>query len=423
MPVYDIPFQLDAPHRRCVVGGEPMLFHCHHYNTFLQRTIQQDADFVDSRPFLVGAAAEVAFAQFSSLFARVDAIADRKRLATSLYQWAGLGTFDLTNLDDTGGEVRTENSHYAMAWRAKFGRSNRPVCDFASGWLAGTLAAIYGLSAGSFSVEHRSCSACGDSPTCGFRLTREAPNYTVFNPVGTGALTEHRPQAIPATPVDYDGILEALTGMEIVGDTNGQIPAFGVYLTRHYANYYNRISFEFERNLHALLGAQGIEVASPLLIEAGHVCAFNTFGGIMTSPEWDALIKPSLKTREDWVHGIVAAINALGWGRWQVTTLSETEAEFVIHDDYESTGYLAMYGTSDHPISYLAQGAVAGVMNLVYHGDVASNPEFTAEYYNRLFKTEGSYAANCLTSKAQGDEVTSFRVRRAVAEAALYEAV
>lgn len=34
--VVKIPFTLDAPHRRVFVGGEPMIFHCHHYNCFLQ---------------------------------------------------------------------------------------------------------------------------------------------------------------------------------------------------------------------------------------------------------------------------------------------------------------------------------------------------------------------------------------------------
>ena len=39
MAKVEIPAVLDAPHRRCLVGGEPMIFHCHHYNVFLQRSI------------------------------------------------------------------------------------------------------------------------------------------------------------------------------------------------------------------------------------------------------------------------------------------------------------------------------------------------------------------------------------------------
>ena len=132
-----------------------------------------------------------------------------------------------------------------------------------------------------------------------------------------------------------------------MGDAHGVIDAFGVFLTRHYANYYNRISFEFLHRLSREYGEEGLLAASETLIEAGRVCAFNTFGGIMQSTEWNALIRPSLASREDWVHGMVAVVNAFGWGRWQVVSVSETDAEFVLHDDYESVGYRAMYVLDD----------------------------------------------------------------------------
>ena len=60
-----------------------------------------------------------------------------------------------------------------------------------------------------------------------------------------------------------------------------------------------------------------------LLVEAGYRCAFHTFGGIMSSAEWDAVIKPQCEDWKDWVHGMVATINALGWGVYRVAELSE----------------------------------------------------------------------------------------------------
>lgn len=408
-----IPFQLDSAFRRFLVGGEPMVFHCHHYNTYLQRSIR-DAGYVDSRPYLVGAAAEVAHAQLTTLF-RQDGIRDtgaRRELAQDLYRWAGFGTLDLSTLDAAGGTTSTPHSHYAMAWNAKFGASDEVVCFFASGWLAGAVAAIHDLPLGSFAVEHDACTASGDD-ACTFELTRGEPNYALFDSVGRrGCSSPQQPLQVDEGNVCYDAIYDALTSMDLSGDEQGCISVFGVYLTRHYANYYNRISFETERAMLAQFGPAGLAAARPLLVEAGHVCAFNTFGGIMTSSEWDALIRPSLQTREDWVHGMVAAVNALGWGRWQVTDLSEDGATFVIHDDYESNGYLAMYGKSDHPVSYLAEGAAAGIMNLVYRGDVAARPDFTPEFYDHLFKAYGNYFAEPLTSKAMGDAHTSFRVTR-----------
>ena len=409
---YNVPAESDLDHRRCTVGGEPMIFHCHHYNTFLQRSIQ-DAKYLDSTPFLIGAGAEVAHGQLTTLFAqyKITEINERKSLAAQVYQWAGFGTFDLSHLGETGGTVKTANSHYAFSWRAKWESSPEPVCYFSSGWLAGALAAIYDKPNGSYAVEHSHCSAVNNDD-CVFILTAGSPNYALYSAVGAGPLTTHKLRSVPANHVDYDGILNAVSGLPLVGNEEGMIPAFGVYLTRHYANYYNRISFEFLHKLVAQFGDEGRDVATPLLVEAGHVCAFNTFGGIMLSTEWDALIRPSLKSQEDWVHGIVAVVNALGWGRWQVTNVSAKEAEFVLHDDYESVGYQAMYGKSDYPVSFLAEGGVAGIMNLVYVGNIADKPSLTPEFYDRLFKQPDVYHTERLSSQAMGDDVTMLRVTR-----------
>ncbi len=409
-----IPFVQDEAFRRYLVGNEPMVFHCHHYNTYLQRSIS-DASYLDSEPYLIGAAAEVAYSQFKTLF-REEGLTTpeaRQELAQTLYAWAGFGTFDLSSLSASGGTVSTANSHYAKAWRAKFGWNESEVCKFASGWLAGSMSAIFDQPLGAYNVQHNSCGATGGTDECTWEIRRGVANYSIFESVCEGGHDgKEHPAPSSEGSVSYDAIYSALTSMEIVGGEDGSIPAFGVYLTRHYANYYNRISFETERLMKEQFGEAGIGACQPLFVEAGHVCAFNTFGGIMTSSEWDALILPNLKNEEDWVHGMVAAVNALGWGRWEVEDLSSDGATFRIYDDYESNGYLKMYGESDHPVSYLAEGAAAGIMNLVYRGNVSLKPEFTPEFYDHLFKGEGNFQAHAQKSKAMGDEYTSFRVTR-----------
>jgi hypothetical protein len=202
--------------------------------------------------------------------------------------------------------------------------------------------------------------------------------------------------------------------MRLEGNAQGMIPAFGVYLTRMYADYYNRISFAFERDLVAVSGREGIEVASRLFIEAGHVCAFNTMGGIMISPEWDGLVLPMLKTRQDWLFGIVACVNALGWGTWKVLEASPEATTFRIYNDYESLGYRSMYGKADHGISYLATGAAAGLMNLIYVGDIHKKPDLTPQFYDRLFIGAGVFDAVMTRCQAMGDPCTDIRVTRSV---------
>lgn len=409
----DIPVRFDAEHRRQIAGGEPVIFHCHHYNTFLQRSIL-DAEAIDSRPVLIGAGAEVAHAQLTELFAELGLkeAESRKAAAQDVYRWAGFGTVDLGPLGPEGGTTSTPNSHYGMGWRIKFGPSATPVDYFTTGWLAGALSAVYDLPLGHFASRQTTCVSIEGQDVSTFELTAGESNYPVYQSPGVGELTTHAVRPTLPTPVDYDGILQAVGGLPLTGDAQGHIHAFGVYLTRHYANYYNRVSFELLRGLTAQFGDEGRQIAEPLLIEAGRVCAFNTFGGIMLSTEWDALIRPTLKTKEDWVHGIVAVVNAFGWGRWQVTKLSADEAEFVIHDDYESVGYRAMYGEASHPVSYLAQGGVVGVMNLIYVGDIAARPTLDEAFYARVFTQANVYQATPLTSQATGDAVTSFRVAR-----------
>ncbi len=406
----EIPFTADAAHRRVVVGGEPMIFHCHHYNTCLQRSIL-DAEFVDAKPFLIGAADNIAYDQLGKIFndENLSSTEDRKLMAQELYRWPGFGTFDLSSLDENGGSTATVNSHYSMGWTAKWGNSDEPICFFTTGWIAGALSAIYGKPFGTYTVKQTKEIAMGDEE-CVFVVTIGQVPYKKYQDVGVGLLSEHKPHDIGPNNVPYEGIFEAVSGMPLIGDDTGTIGAFGVYLTRHYSNYYNWISFQFLNSVVEQFGDAGLEVARPLLIEAGLVCAFNTFGGIMESPEWNALIKPALESKEDWVHGMVAVANALGWGRWQVTDVTEDEAHFVIHDDYESSGYRAMYGLSKYPVSFLAHGGVVGLMNLVYVSDIASTPTLDEDFYTKTFKDQEVYVAEELTSIAMGDDVTSFRV-------------
>ncbi len=198
-------------------------------------------------------------------------------------------------------------------------------------------------------------------------------------------------------------IIEAVSGLGFAGNEEGLIPAFGLYLTKHFADYYNRISY-------ALLGdfirraPELEEDARALLIEAGRVCSFHTFGGIMTSVEWDAVVRPMIESREDWVLGMVAVVNALGWGRWEVKSLEANERlVLTVHDSYEATGYVRDYPRAKEPRCYLAAGGVAGLMNLVYQGDITARPTFSEAYYLEIFRSPRTFAARETRCLAMGD--------------------
>jgi hypothetical protein len=404
-------FGYDFATNRLVVGGEPMVLHCHHYNVFLQRSIQ-DAEYIDSAPILVGAAAEVAFAQLTDLLSRTADIAARKATVEALYRACGLGLIDLGGVTDRGGDVRTRSTHYSIGWKEKFGLSRAPVAFFSTGFLAGALAAVYGLPLSDVQARQTACLSTGATEDV-FVLSRGPANFTIFEPRQSPVLIPVGNDIEPATGVDRPAITRAVAGMPLPVNAEGLIPLFGLYLTRLHADYYNRISYAFEREMTAAAGRQGVEVAADLFIEAGHVCAFNTMGGIMTSPEWDALVLPMLKTREDWVHGIVAWWNGGGYGAAKVVDLSPTQATFRTYNDYESIGYRRMYGTADHGVSYLATGGFAGIMNLIYLGDIHTKPALTPQFYDRLFKGGQAFQARMTACQAMGDPYTEIRAELA----------
>lgn len=212
--------------------------------------------------------------------------------------------------------------------------------------------------------------------------------------------------------IDERTIVEAVSGLGFEGNDEGLIPAFGLYLTKHFADYYNRISF-------GLLGAFTRESptladdARELLVEAGHVCAFNTFGGIMVSAEWDAVVRPMIESREDWVRGMIAVVNALGWGRWQIESLTPSEELVVrIDDSYEADGYLRDYPMADSPRCFLACGGVAGLMNLLYQGDVTQRPVFSEDFYLEVFRNPHSFRARETHCRAKGDSYCRIVARR-----------
>lgn len=213
--------------------------------------------------------------------------------------------------------------------------------------------------------------------------------------------------------IDEAKVVAAVSGLGITGNDEGLIPAFGLYLTRHMADYYNRISFALARQLEAQ-SEELVHDARALLVEAGHVCAFNTFGGIMQSPEWDAVVAPMIENREDWIRGMVAVVNAFGWGHWRVEQLAANELlRISITDSYEAVGWLRDYPKSEHPRCYLAAGGVAGLMNLLYVGEVTSRPKLDEAYYVRLFRGGDRFVGEEIECVARGDARCVVEAKRA----------
>lgn len=395
-----------------VVSGEPAIFHCHHYNCFLQATLEDTKAYIDIYPILINSAQEIVFAQMSRYFEaeNISSVKHRKLVVEEYFRFCGFGKFSLDSISEKGGVVSTENDHYGKGWYSKFGlrRKEEPgVSFFTSGFLAGSIEAIFGLPNGTLHTQQTSCIAKGDSKST-FEISRASKQKVLEYSPGEGQYQIGKELNHPESSVNYLGIREALINMPLQGSaTSGLLDAFGVMLTRHYANYYGLVSFRMLKKMEEALGESGVSLAEQLLTEAGHICAFNTFGGIMSSAEWEGMIKPMLKNREDWVHGIVAVVNAFGWGIWEIDSLEKSKSLKVkITGGYESNCYLGKFGSSTHPVSYLARGGTAGIMNLLYNGDIINKPQLDEDYYKTIFNATNSFRAEqktCRTMNAKTD--------------------
>ena len=140
-----------------------------------------------------------------------------------------------------------------------------------------------------------------------------------------------------------------------------------------------------------------------LLIDAGYRCAFHTCGGIFLSPEWEAMMKPVVRSREDGAHAMATILSTLGWGRWSMVEVSERRAVMRLYDDYESLGFQAMYGTATRPVAFLAAGGLGGLMNLLYLGDILDGPNLDEAYFESVFEHADAFAVHQTKSIAMGD--------------------
>jgi hypothetical protein len=405
-----LPAFSQVPFGRTLLAGEPLVFHCNYYNYFLQKTLLLD-ETLGMDDVIRDAAASVAHTALSAAVRELGAGTPelRAKVASDLFAGLGFGTLDLSGVVRGEGQARLPVSHYGACLRQASGADFAAAqSHFDAGYVAAAAAVIAERDPSTWDGRILACQSMG-APEGRIELTQRRRPWPGPS-CGVGA--HHSDAVVPApfaSHVDEAYVLAALATLDFSGNEEGLIPRFGVMLTNHFANFYNRISFEFV----ARMRETGLlEAGELLLVEAGHRCAFHTFGGIMESAEWDAVVRPQCRTWEDWVAGIVACVNALGWGVWRIHELGPDRLVVRIWDDYESTGYLGMYGRADRPVSYLAAGGIAGMMNLVRVGDIQDKPTLDDAFYARVFESAHSFSSEQTRSMAMGDPYTEVVAKR-----------
>lgn len=194
--------------------------------------------------------------------------------------------------------------------------------------------------------------------------------------------------------IDTDKIVHAVMHGSRIREEKGIMPLFGVYLSMIPVQYYNRISFEFEKKM----GRQGN--ADKLLLAAAQECGYATFHGIRSSREWDEVVLPMIEHLEDQVYCFVSIAVAFGWGDLAVEELIPGK-KLVIRakDSYEARGFLDVYGKAETGKCYMLKGVAAAFMDLVYGN----------EYPDGCFQ----YTAIETCCQAKGDPHCEFVARKA----------
>jgi len=385
------PAQIKIQAGQTQIGGLSRVFHCNFYNAYLQMTVlmTQEMGSHDPEKLLI-----------HSIIPLIQYLKQQGYTYDDwLHEFSYCGFGILKPINATTWE--TPRSHYSetICFQGKMNKS----CYFTSGYLAGWF---------NQSVVESECKML-QAPVDKFQLLEEplvVDNYLIQ----TFPLQNQVPERFSFegcqtfhTRVDEQQIIAALKQVPLFGNRQetGLIEAFGAVLTNHFADYYNRISYETYFALRQIGLPE--EESKEMFIQAGHVCAFNTFGRIMSSPEWDQYVAPLLDNQEDWFHGMIAIINMLGWGLYRLEKI-EAKQEFVIrvYNSYEGIGYRRIYPvTTDKNISFLAMGATLGLVHLLWKIDIREKPMLTQEFYVKQFNNpENSYTVEQTHAIAAGDE-------------------
>ncbi len=387
----------------------PVLYHCHHFNLFLDQTIDDALGAEPGLELRTRAAHDAAYQLLEGLSRRLDlrTPSERIQLAQELFSRTGHGTLDIAAPGGEG-EATGTHLHYGHSWVDKYGQLVRrriPVDAVAAGFAAAASEVAHNLPLGTLRAHEEECIGLRDSQ-CRFRIER-APGQPRTPPLATLATAKQiQPENVTGRFDDrvaqiVRGLREFLAGVS--GDERGLVQAFGVFVTLHMANYYNRISYEAVAQLRRRNPAL-VPVLEALLRESGQVCVFHTFGGILLSPEWEGLVGAPTGDVEEHIIGCTAIARALGFGHWVIEELDPAR-RLVLRAPmtYETLHRVEDTPTPTSPSCYFMQGAAQAFMELAHRIPWTDHPTLSNQVYRDLFKRGQTWVSEQTRDTARGD--------------------
>lgn len=404
-----------------IFSNEPLIFQSSAYHCLFQRAIESLNQHIPVFPILVNSAHEVAYNQFSAYFAIHSklSVPERKKIVEDYFRDAGFGKISLRAIHAKGGYVETQYDTHAMAWLEKYGERNADgpgVSLFILGFLCGVTEAIFDIRPGTFDGRQSSCLAQG-AKKCRFEVFRGKKKKLRESPgEGTALVMDYEDKA-EGTNVDHEKVVEALLSQPLKGsEEEGKIEAFGQTITRHYANYFCMVAIRVLIEMEKKVGRKGVSLARKHMIEAGSVGALTLIAGLMQSEEWKSGVAPMVNSKEDTLHGILAAMAALGWGIWEADSLDEAgQTTFKVKRGFESNAFEKMVGKVKEPICYFLYGCSSGIMNLVYNADLSQPVTVNDDFYELTCKGDNKFIIKAAKTRMAGEGADIVTVGRMAA--------
>jgi predicted hydrocarbon binding protein len=354
-----IDFNFDASRFKRLLFGKELVVHCHHYNARIQGTLESSSK-IDGKGIIRSSSQRVFYDFFVDLFQKHDSVDAKWILTQDLYRYLGYGLLDCSKVAE--GKFSCSVSHFVEGWITGFEGHAGCVCTFTEGYLQ---AAHYAITGRAAAIREDSCMVHGNEH-CSFEVRGQGeppsvPSREVFMHKHKHAVAD---DFLQSKNIDEERIISAMKNLPMVGNANGLIPLFNVYLANIPADFYNLVSIQFVEEMQKL---HLEDAAKKLLICCGEICALHTFRGIMNSAEWEGLVKPMVKEPKDNLFALVTLSNCLGWGNWYVRRLEENVLlEMESFNGYEALGYRKFRGIDQDAHCFMFTGVSAGLMELIY---------------------------------------------------------
>lgn len=168
--------------------------------------------------------------------------------------------------------------------------------------------------------------------------------------------------------IDRKKVIEDMSKIEVLGNENGLIEAFSVFVNQLPTNFW----IGFSERLTAKTSPDLLPAVEMLLVNAGQECGYHTGYGIITSEEWKSIVQPMVETVEDVLHGAFAVFTAWGWAKSEIVELLPNEKMVIrAYDYYESD--VVKFGKGNKMSAYMIRGVAAAFMALAYSGEYAKD--------------------------------------------------